>query len=284
MDIHTKMECPICRIDTISYKQIETEIIVKECPSCSLKISDLKSIDNIKKSHSKEFWQKDNYKNFIGTNFSDKKVLDLVLSWNSWYSTCEEFFEGKRILDIGSGTGISLVKFEERGFEVKGIEPDPENVEKINQILKKGICENGFIEDFDTTERFDIIWSSHSLEHMKDPNICFQKALKFLKDKGIFCVIVPDGDNPFSIKESSQNRFHIYHYSKESLKKLGESYGFKIEYISSYKIMKRNFFRIHKILRKIYLQKLSVKLGKFFPFEETIKNDGNEIRVIFRKS
>ena len=103
-----------------------------------------------------------------------------------------------------------------------------------------------------------------------------------LKDDGIFCVIVPNGEGIKSLKDSIRNRFHLFHYSKKSLKILGEKNGFKIQYISSYKIMEKNIFRIHKFLHKLRLSKISKLLYLHYPFEET-ESDGEEIRVCFKK-
>ncbi|WP_428324989.1 methyltransferase domain-containing protein [Nitrosopumilus sp.] len=255
-----------------------------KCSQCLLVQIDLKNRSVSKKIHEKEFWKEDSdYRNFTGTKFTDKKVQDLVLSWNSWFSTFEKFFDKKNLLDVGSGTGISLVKFEEKDFEVLGIEPDNENVLKINKILNRGKCIHGFIESIEIGGKFDIIWSSHSLEHLEDPNLCFKKVFNLLKNNGVFCVVVPDGENIESLKNSVRNRFHLFHFSKNSLKKIGENNGFEVEYISSYRIMRRNIFRIHKILRKCGLVKLSNLFFPHYPFEET-NSDGEEIRICFKKS
>ena len=278
------MNCAACG-NQLSDKILEDSSIHKnyKCSKCSLVQVDLESRSSSKEIHEKEFWKEDSdYKDFAGTKFTDKKVYDLVLSWNSWFSTFENFFNKKELLDVGSGTGISLVKFEEKGFSVLGIEPDKENVSKINKVLDHGKCIYGFIENIELDRQYDIIWSSHSLEHMEDPNLCFKKVHQLLKDDGIFCVIVPDGEFIGSLKDSVRNRFHLFHYSKESLKILGENNGFKIKYISSYRIMKRNNFRVQKILFKLGLSKISKLFYQHYPFEET-KFDGEEIRVCFKK-
>ncbi len=255
-----------------------------ECQNCSLKQVDADKRISAKKIHETEFWKEDSdYGSFTGTDFSDKKVQDLVLSWNSWFYTFKKLFNGKKILDIGSGTGISLVKFEQNGFLVTGIEPDNENTRKINLVLKNGKCISGFVENVEMNDKFDIIWSSHSLEHLEDPNICFEKAFEYLKDSGIFCVIVPDGDYFESLKQSMKNRYHLFHYSKNSLVKLGKKHGFETIYISSYKILNKNIFRIHKILRKIGLGKISKFIEPNYPFQKTLKNNGSEIRIGYKK-
>ena len=278
------MKCVVCGNNLSSIILKDRSIFDNyQCSKCLLIQVSLENRTSSKQIHEKEFWKEDSdYTKFTGTKFTDKKVQDLVLSWNSWFSTFEKFFDKKELLDVGSGTGISLVKFEEKGFSVLGIEPDKENVSKINQIMNHGKCIYGFIETIELGKQFDIIWSSHSLEHLEDPNLCFKKVYQSLKDDGIFCVIVPNGEGIKSLKDSIRNRFHLFHYSKKSLKILGEKNGFKIQYISSYKIMEKNIFRIHKFLHKLRLSKISKLLYLHYPFEET-ESDGEEIRVCFKK-
>lgn len=279
------MECNICGKDI--EKIILKDISIYEnfqCSNCLLVQVDLQKRLGSKKIHENEFWKEESdYRDFTGTKFTDKKVQDLVLSWNSWYSTFEQFFTKKNLLDIGSGTGISLIKFEDKGFNVLGIEPDNVNVLKINKVLNKGKCIHGFIETIKIDNKFDVIWSSHSLEHLEDPNMCFKKVYEILDDDGVFCVIVPDGENIKSLKNSVRNRFHLFHFSKQSLIKLGQKNSFDVIYISSYKIMNRNIFRIHKALHRLGLKIISKKFYKDYPFQET-DSDGEEIRVCFRKS
>ena len=281
-----ELKCVVCNTQLIILKlHIDNVYTNYECSNCSLKQVDVNERSNSKKIHETEFWKEDSdYGYFTGTDFTHKKVQDLVLSWNSWFSTFKKLFNGKTILDIGSGTGISLVKFEQKGFTVTGIEPDKENTRKINQVLKKGNCINGFIENIKIDEKFDIIWSSHSLEHLEDPNLCFKKAFELLKNTGMFCVIVPDGDYLQSLNQSMKNRYHLFHYSKNSLKKLGEKHGFQLISISSYKIMNKNIFRIHKIVRKFGLTKISELFEPHYPFQKTSKNNGSEIRIGYKKS
>jgi 2-polyprenyl-3-methyl-5-hydroxy-6-metoxy-1,4-benzoquinol methylase len=279
------LKCIICNTESTIF-QLDTGSVYTnyECSNCSLKQVDVNKRINSKKIHETEFWKEDSdYGSFTGTDFTHKKVQDLVLSWNSWFSTFKKLFNSKKILDIGSGTGISLVKFEQNGFLVTGIEPDKENTRKINQVLKKGKCINGFIEDIAFDEKFDIIWASHSLEHLEDPNLCFKKAFEFLKETGVFCVIVPDGDYLKSLKQSMKNRYHLFHYSKNSLEKLGEKHGFQIISISSYKIINKNIFRIHKITRKLGFVKISELFEPDYPFQKTSRNNGSEIRVGYKK-
>ena len=61
---------------------------------------------------------------------------------------------------------------------------------KLN-IVKKGI------EEFDTNEKFDLIFSINVLEHVKDYEKYIEKTCKFLNKNGISIVLCPNYDFPY---------------------------------------------------------------------------------------
>ena len=83
------------------------------CKSC-----DFYKTKNITKhldSYKSEFWENSDYSDFTGTDFTDKGVQDLVLTFESWYSYFKPFLNNKKtILDVGSGTGISCILLEKK--------------------------------------------------------------------------------------------------------------------------------------------------------------------------
>mgnify|MGYP002638850069 CR=1 FL=1 len=69
-------------------------------------------------------------------------------------------------------------------IEVYGLEPDKRNAELINKKMGKNVCKVGIVEDFETEEKFDIIWSSHVFEHVLKPKLVLKKLKNYLKDDG----------------------------------------------------------------------------------------------------
>jgi 2-polyprenyl-3-methyl-5-hydroxy-6-metoxy-1,4-benzoquinol methylase len=99
-----------------------------------------------------------------------------------------------KILDICCGDGVGLSKFKEMGFNnVFGAEICDEKIEfakKYAPVIKTDICSGPF--NFDTD--FDIIYSSHSIEHVLNPEYTINNIVKFLKDDGTFFLILPYPD------------------------------------------------------------------------------------------
>lgn len=279
------MQCASC--ETILIKKLDCDEIdwdVFICENCNLIQTDPKKILNSNKVYEKSFWDNTHYKDYTGSDFSDKGIQDLVKSWHSWFNYFKKYFDDKKsILDIGSGSGISLVMFEKEGYDVTGIEPDSRNVELINKRLKNGKCISGFFENIKLKNKFKIIWSSHSFEHVKNPNSFLKKCVELLDDDGILCIVVPDGDSPNMLDQSVKNKNHLFHYSKKSIQILAEKHNLNIISCNSLALMNRNIFRINKIARKCKLTSISNYLFPFYPFTITEKNNGEEIRIALKK-
>ena len=236
-----------------------------------------------KNSYESEFWNESDYSEFAGTDFTHKGVRDLVLTFESWYSYFQPFLKNKKnILDIGSGTGISCILLEKKGYNVIGVDPDPRNAKLINSKLKKGKCINSFFEDLKLNEKVDVIWITHVIEHLEQPDALLKKCKEWLKPDGIICIAVPDCENPEMLKNSLTNPYHIFHFTKNSLNQLFNKTKFEIKTWDSLSNLQKTNRRIHKILRKFGLNNLSVKVKPFYPFESTSKNNGYEIRCVLK--
>ena len=273
------MNCLIC--DKILHEKEIANKITYACTSCGF----FKTKEKTKESdtYKSEFWEKSDYSEFTGTDFSDKKVTDLKLTFESWYSYFQSFLKNKKsILDIGSGTGISCILLENKGFQMIGVDPDPKNVELINSKLKYGKCINCFFEELKIEEKVDAIWITHVFEHLENPDEFLEKCKQWIKPNGIICLIVPDCGNPSMLESSVSNQFHIFHFSKNALKKLFDKHNYEMINCESLATMKKTNRRFHKVLRKVKVENINSTKKPYYPFEITKNNDGYEIRCVLR--
>jgi 2-polyprenyl-3-methyl-5-hydroxy-6-metoxy-1,4-benzoquinol methylase len=137
------------------------------------------------------------------------------------------------LLEVGSHAGVFLNSARERGWNVTGVEPwgPPREYSK----LKFGL--NVLSESFETAglekNSFDVIVSTHVIEHVYNPKIFVQKAYELLKPKGLLIIETPTYDS-FSFRllkhreRSMRCNGHVFLYTKQSLKMLTESCGFKV--------------------------------------------------------
>ena len=110
-----------------------------------------------------------------------------------FYETLRKRKLGKRksnkmtVLDVGVGQGWIYEEFEKQGIQFKrivGIEPDENMMKKNNTNIE---YHNTTIENFKTTEKFDLLISFDSLHLIKKP----KQILKYLKPNGLALISIP---------------------------------------------------------------------------------------------
>lgn len=126
----------------------------------------------------------------------------------------------REILDLGGGSGVLLSHFIETGkkcFVVDYYKRPIAGVEYLGKTL------NDIPED----KKFDVIVSSHVLEHVVDPAAIIQEVKQRLRPNGLFYLEVPSelkGGSP--VREDPVT--HINFFSPSSAKSLMILSGFKV--------------------------------------------------------
>ena len=88
-----------------------------------------------------------------------------------------------RLLEVGSGSGVSLARMQALGWEVDGVEVDPAAVkaaaERGVKVHLGDVAKQAFPE-----KSFDAIYSSHVIEHLHDPAAVLKECYRILKPGG----------------------------------------------------------------------------------------------------
>lgn len=270
------MKCIICfgelkKFSNNSY----LEIPVSYCQNCELYVTG-SSVEEIKNKleilYSGKYWEERNVENSIASNYQDTDSLGKRRNWISQVSYCKKFLsEKKSILEIGVGGGQSIFWFDQINYKVLGIEPDSRNVDLVNKKLKNSKVINGFIEDINLEEKFDVIWMSHVLEHLLRPDLFLEKIANNLKEDGIFFIEVPSCQRMKTLESSIMKNPHIYHFTKQSLIKL---VGKKYDIVSSDCFMPAS--KLHGAIQKIFHS------YQFYPRIKTTCQKGRDLRIILK--
>jgi SAM-dependent methyltransferase len=163
--------------------------------------------------------------------------------WNMVYAQRYEILEQhlpvkqRRLLDIGSGPGFFLLNGQQRGWQVKGIEPSVQAAEH-SRGLKLDV-EHGFYSEQTAPElgAFDAINMSLVLEHIPDPAQLLKLIHNQLNDNGMICIIVPNDFNLFQLVLRDHLDFkpwwvapphHINYFDFNSLSSLVARCGFEV--------------------------------------------------------
>ncbi|MEK7521773.1 MAG: class I SAM-dependent methyltransferase [Patescibacteria group bacterium] len=136
-----------------------------------------------------------------------------------------------KVLEVGSSTGLLLSLFQEKGWEVQGVEPSEKS---STHAIKIGIPTiRTTFEKAKITGKFDVVVLNHVLEHMKNPEPVLRKVNQLLNDKGIVVVNIPNAGSLSAkiYREKWKYRLpeeHLWQFTPNSLKTLLEKTGFSI--------------------------------------------------------
>lgn len=134
---------------------------------------------------------------------------------------------GMEILDVGCGGGNFLRVAQSLGAEVQGVEPS-EHAYKVCRSYDLSVYHgmlDEYIVDEKKNKKFDLITSSHVVEHHPDPVIFLKGMAKLLKPDGMITIAVPNagclwskqlGDRWYPL----QLPFHLMQFSLQSMEKL----------------------------------------------------------------
>jgi len=108
---------------------------------------------------------------------------------------------GSKFLDIGCGKGHGLSLAARKGCQVVGVDPFPDNAGVSPELqdlgceyrIVEGFCENLPFED----SSFDVVYSSHMLEHTSDYEKSISEMSRVLQPDGVLIMGVPTATMAF---------------------------------------------------------------------------------------
>ena len=193
---------------------------IKMCGKCSLCFTYPFGVNT------KQFYSEENYGyERIRLQKAEKKFR------NRYYSKLVSKYAKKRVLEIGCMFGFFLGDLKDR-YDVEGIEPGKE---PCKEARRSGLeCFNGTVEEYTRSHRmkFDTVMAFHVIEHVNDLGSFLGSAAKVLENDGTLILAVPN----FGAAKRLKGKWgwnlvpaHQYHFTKESMTKLLEKNGFRVE-------------------------------------------------------
>lgn len=115
--------------------------------------------------------------------------------WEAFLPFLAERVPGK-FLDVGCGTGYAMVQGRKLGFDVFGVDPElskfgvrDDSVESVADRMVTAAAESlPFQQD-----SFDVVYSSHAIEHFADTKAGVAEMWRVLKPGGRAVLMVPTG-------------------------------------------------------------------------------------------
>jgi len=178
---------------------------------------------------------------------------------------------GKKILEVGAGTGAVSKYLVDRGLSVTAVEPEGSLAEQIRGLipqvdnfrLVKGDSQTAYAQFMTEGRKFDAILYVSVLEHIFDDQGEFKSAEASLNIGGKLLIFVPALEFLFARIDAETG--HFRRYTKNRLERLTAEAGLKIvslKYFETVGIIP--YLIIYKLLRKRDITKSSTDLYNNF--------------------
>lgn len=233
--------CPVCDSKEINplltikdFSVSKENFVLWQCSVCSLRFTqDVPDENNIAPYYkSPDYISHTNTdKGFINKTY--QKVRDHTLQQKAKLIINQTKVERGSMLDIGSGTGAFLNVMKEKGWQVKGVEPDEDARKLANKLYTLHMDEPASMDSISPSS-FDAITLWHVLEHVHQLHDYVEQLKRLLKEQGKIFIAVPNYQSRDSgIYRSYWAAYdvprHLYHFSPRSIKTLMQQHGLKIE-------------------------------------------------------
>lgn len=235
--METLKACPACHhleadffLRCTDYTVSKEEFQIQSCPNCDLLFTN-------PRPDAQAIWPY--YKADTYVSHTDGEAPGLInqlyrqvrkITLGQKAGLVARYARGKKLVDIGAGTGAFADHMQQFGWEVNAIEPD-EDARK--QAEKRGLAVGPEAAINQLTGK-DVVTMWHVLEHVHELEVRVAQLYTLLKPGGVAIIAVP---NPNSWDAQHFGRYwaaydvprHLYHFRPKSIRQLFERHGFKSE-------------------------------------------------------
>ena len=180
--------CPVCNSGSINplltvkdHSVSKEEFVVWQCGNCTLRFTqDVPDENSIGLYYKSEDYisHTNTSKGFI--NKAYQKVRDYTLQQKAKLIIGETGIAKGNLLDMGCGTGAFLNTMKQKGWNVKGMEPDEDARKLAKQLYGLSIDEPTAINELND-HSFDAITLWHVLEHVHQLHDYVEQLKRLLK-------------------------------------------------------------------------------------------------------
>lgn len=140
---------------------------------------------------------------------------------------------GELMLDIGCGSGLSLLEARALGAEVRGIEADP-NVQRIADELGLKIHIGSLLDEPFAGEQFDLVVLNQVIEHVPDPALMLNQLRSRIRPGGRMVLVFPNVQSLWC--RLFGNRwinwhvpYHLHHFNRRGFERMAVRCGYQVQ-------------------------------------------------------
>ena len=249
VDPDASLPCPVCRhprcrfwrrLEDRFFQVTREAFSLYHCPGCGLRFQRASEVaDRIPGFYPPGYWWDPEgdprgveglYREWVLRHDHLRFVLSVAPPGN-----------GRRLLDIGCGSGTFLKLAQEAGFQVKGLEASPEAGEAAGKILPGRVVVGDERELIRSGATFQLLTLFHVLEHLPRPLHYLRRIRRLLAGGGGLVIQVP---NSHSIQAALLgSRWygldcprHIHNFTARALVELLGRAGFRVRRVRHFSL------------------------------------------------
>lgn len=229
--------CPICQSQHIeSFLEAKDYTVsgeffkIVQCRSCDFLFTNPRPLAK----EAGKYYQSETY---ISHSNTKEGIVNKLYHWVRNFTLQQKinwirsYKNSNTLLDIGCGNGHFLQACQSAGWDVRGMELDPQTAAKATVLTKAKIA--GKLSEIEAQEKFQIISLWHVLEHVYELDEYFTFFKKHLNENGKLLIAVPNPKSHDAEKFKSHWAAydvprHIHHFTPKTIQFLASKYGFKL--------------------------------------------------------
>ncbi len=137
-----------------------------------------------------------------------------------------------QLLDIGCGPGFFLDEAKRLGWQVSGVDLSLWAKEYAKKQFGIEVRKGTLVEANFSGQQFDVVIMNDVIEHLENPSEVLTEIRRILKHDGILYLSTPDINSFWSHLLGARwwgiNKYHLFYFSKRTLRELLSRAGFKI--------------------------------------------------------
>jgi SAM-dependent methyltransferase len=140
---------------------------------------------------------------------------------------------GEVMLDIGCGSGLSLLEAQAMGAQARGVDADP-NVRRIADELGVQVHIGSLYDEPFSDERFSLVILNQVIEHMPEPDKTLVRLRSRLGPSGRLVLVFPNVRS-FWCRLSGARwinwhvPYHLHHFSREGFTQMAGRCGYRVK-------------------------------------------------------
>ena len=144
------------------------------------------------------------------------------------YDYAEPHCDGKKVLDLGCGSGYGSERLARVTAQVQAVDVSQESISYATNNYQSSNLTFTCIDPEKSLPfaegTFDVVISFQVIEHVEDHDLYLSEAARMLSSKGVLLLITPDRTHRLFGFQEPWNRYHLREYDMDTLQGLTRKY------------------------------------------------------------